>query len=73
MPEEQSQQTEAPVQQGGRAQLPEVNYLTASGDDYVYESKPLPKRVVEDLDRAAQSGGMASQFETISSGLSNGA
>jgi hypothetical protein len=56
-------------QQGTK--LPQVNYLAVAQDDYVYESKPLPKRVMEDLARNQQSGGMGAQFEIVSSGLSN--
>lgn len=54
-------------------QLPQVNYLSVAQDDYVYESKPLPKRVMEDLARNQQSGGMGAQFEIVSSGLNNNA
>jgi hypothetical protein len=55
------------------SKLPQVNYLAVSQDDYMYESKPLPRRVVEELSRGQQTGGMASQFEIVSSGLKNNA
>ena len=51
--------------------LPAVNYLSTAQDDYIYESRPLPKRVTDELARGQQSGGMASQFEIVSSGLNN--
>lgn len=60
-----------PEQQQQGVQLPQVNYLSAAQDDYMYESKPLPKRVQEELARGTQTGGMATQFSTISSGLNN--
>ena len=59
MPEEQKQ----------AIAMPQVNTNLLAGDDYVYESKPLPEKPFEDGGQAAQSGGMASQFSIVSSAL----
>ena len=62
-----------PQQQQPQDKLPQVNYLSVASDDYVYQSKPLPRRAQDEINRNQMSGGMASQFEIASSGLTNNA
>jgi hypothetical protein len=51
--------------------MPQARYTTLD-DDYQYEIKPLPRPDILEEGQAAQSGGMASQFETVASGLDSG-
>jgi hypothetical protein len=62
MPEPQQQQQR---QQG--VAMPQVNPNMLVADDYVYEAKPVEEK--EDTSQNAQSGGMSSQFEIVSSAL----
>jgi hypothetical protein len=49
--------------------MPEAQPFLIAQDDYVYEAKP-PKKPFEDLEgRDEASGGMAGQFESVSSAL----
>ena len=60
-------------QQGSKgANLPKVNYLSAASDDYEFEIKMPPRKPFDQQQgMAQQSGGMASQFDTVSSGVNN--
>ena len=62
---EQQQQGQA------KANMPQVNYLSVA-DDYEYEIKMPPRKPFDQQQgMAQQSGGMASQFDTVSSGVNN--
>jgi hypothetical protein len=65
MPEgnQQQQQQQQPVA------MPEVTTSLLSADDYVYEPKAPPGKEGEQEGQSQQSGGMASQFEIVSSPL----
>lgn len=67
MPEEEQQQGQQPPGQG-KVRMPQVNYNMLAGDDYAYEPKPLPAKPFEES-QDQQQGGMASQFEIVSSQL----
>lgn len=54
--------------------MPEINYNMAAGDDYAYESKPLPKRAFDMIGGTSSgqqtaSGGMSNQFDIVSNPL----
>jgi hypothetical protein len=63
------QQQQQGQQKPGVPGMPEVR-TTIVDDDYQYEIKPLPKKG-PDQGQNAQSGGMASQFEAVTSGIDN--
>jgi hypothetical protein len=56
-------------QQQRSVRMPQVRTSTVD-DDYVYELKPLPKKSF-DTGQSTQQGGMAPQFEMVSSPLKN--
>jgi hypothetical protein len=60
-PEQQQQQAQAVA-------MPQVNTNLLSSDDYVYEPKPPEERADTEAQNTA-SGGMASQFSTVSPAL----
>lgn len=65
MAEQQQGQQKKP----GVPDMPQSKSTTVD-DDYAYEIKPLPKKG-PDQGQSAQSGGMASQFEAVVSGIDN--
>ena len=66
MPEEQQQQQQ---EQTTAVKMPQVNPNLLAGDDYVYEPKPLPKKPFGDQGQDTQAGGMAGQFDMVTSAL----
>jgi hypothetical protein len=63
------QQQQQGQQKPGVPDMPQAR-STIVDDDYAYEIKPLPKKG-PDQGQAAQSGGMASQFDAVTSGIDN--
>lgn len=67
--QDDQQQQQQGQRRPGVPNMPQSKSTTVD-DDYAYEIKPLPKKG-PDQGQNAQAGGMAAQFDAVTSGIDN--